>query len=190
MEKVPQPETAPAVSAAPDSRTGGALLRLLEHGKGPAIEIAWPGSPDRRLTLYRTLTRCYGMQAAVLDGKSRLFAAADPPGQPWDVDRDRISGFLRSPQGAAIPEETAAFARIARHHGLSGWRPVRVFPRDVDAALLGGLAQLLGPRYASARSITAAYDLRATGLLLDGFRVDDTPVPGGIALVPHRPGCR
>jgi hypothetical protein len=106
-----------------------------------------------------------------------------------DIDRDRVSGFLRSPRGEEIPEESRAFSRIARHHGLIGWRPVRVFPRDVDAALLGGLARLLGPRYRSARSITAAYVLGPPGLNLDRFRIDGAPVAGGIALAPHRAGC-
>jgi hypothetical protein len=165
------------------------LLRLLEHGKGPTIEIAWPQASADRLALYRLLTRCYGMRAAVLGPRSRLFAADGPAGQPWDLDRDRVSGFLRSPRGVAIPEESRAFARIARHHGLTGWRPVRVFPRDVDAALLGGLAQLLGPRYRSSSAITAAYSPGGTTLTLDRFRIDGAPVAGGIVLAPHRAGC-
>jgi hypothetical protein len=150
----------PVVEAAPNRKEGGALLRLLEHGKGPTIEIAWPRSAADQRALYHRLTRCYGMRAAVIGPRSRLFAADSPAGEPWDIDRDRISGFLRSPRGEEIPEESRAFASIARRHGLTGWRPVRVFPRDVDAALLGGLARLVGPGYRSARSITAA-DARA-----------------------------
>ncbi|MHA1108795.1 MAG: hypothetical protein ACTSQV_06730, partial [Alphaproteobacteria bacterium] len=164
----PRPVPAPAiepskafakamVDGARNRKAGGALLRLLEHGQGPTIEIAWPRRADARRALYRQLTQCYGVKAAVLVGGSKLYASAGTPGQPWPIDMDRFSGFIRSPRGEAIAEEARVFARIADRHGVADWRPVRVFPRHVDAALLGGLGALLGPLYKSAKQIRAAY---------------------------------
>lgn len=176
----------PVVDAIRNRRTGGVLLRLLENGRGPTIEIAWPASASARRALFRRLTRCYGMRDAVLAG-GRLFAAVGPAGQPWDLDRDRFSGFLRAPEGEAIAEEERAAEGIARRHGLSGWHPVRVFPRAVDSALLGGLAELLGPAYRTARTVRAAYRWEAGRVTLSGIRVDGHPVAGTV-LLPAAPG--
>lgn len=166
------------------------MLRLLEHGKGPSVEIAWPVSAAERRQLFRTLTRCYGMRPAVLVKKSHLYDGVSAPGQPWSINRDRYSGFIRSPQGEPIAEENRQFASIARRHGLSDWRPVRVFPRTVDAVLLGGLGNLLGARYQTARQIRAVYELRRDGLRLTGFQVDGNALPGAITLsAVHRNSC-
>jgi len=202
---VPQPNSAPALAATTTSsseteeklvdgmqnaKAGGALLRLLEHGQGPAIEIAWPQRADARRALYRQLTRCYGVRTAVLAGGAGLYADEGAAGQPWRMDMDRFSGFIRSPQGEAIAEESRVFARIADWHGLTNWRPVRVFPRPVDAALLGGLGAVLGPRYKTARQIHAAYKWDRTRLVLGDFSVDGRPLEGAVTLpLPHRPGC-
>lgn len=172
----------PVIIASQHRKTGGALLRLLEHGKGPSVEIAWPLSVGGRQRLFGTLTRCYGMRPAVLAKNSRLFNEASAPGQSWEINRDRYSGFIRSPRGEPIAEENRRFAAIARRHDLSDWRPVRVFPRAVDAILLGGLGNLLGARYQSARQIRAVYELRRTGLRLTGFQIDGDAFPGAIIL--------
>jgi len=197
MKASGKPPAEPAeamVDGARNTKAGGALLRLLEHGQGPAIEIAWPERADARRALYHQLTQCYGVRAAVLAGGSRLYAETGAAGQTWPVDMDRFSGFIRSPQGEAIAEEARVFARIADRHGLTGWRPVRVFPRPVDAALLGGLGAVLGPRYKSARQIRAAYQWDRTRLILGDFTVDGRPVSGTVTLPLPRgrargPGC-
>jgi hypothetical protein len=182
------------VDGAQNKKTGGALLRLLEHGQGPTIEIAWPRRADARRALYRQLSQCYGVRAAVLAGGATLYADGGTAGQAWPIDRDRFSGFIRSPQGEAIAEEARVFARIADRHGLTDWRPVRVFPRHVDAALLGGLGALLGPRYKSARQIRAAYRWDRARLILGDFTVDGRPLGGAVTLALPRgharnPGC-
>ncbi len=164
------------------TRVGGALLRLLEHGQGPTIEIAWPKRADARRALYRQLTQCYGVKAAVMVGGVKLFAAAGRAGEAWSIDMDRFSGFIRSPQGEVIAEEARVFARIADRHGLVDWRPVRVFPRHVDAALLGGLGAVLGPQYKSAKQIRAAYRWDRSRLILGDFTVDGRPLTGAVAL--------
>ncbi len=163
-------------------KAGRVLLKLREHGKGPTVEIAWPDTGAARRRLYRRLVRCYGMRAAVLDGQDRLFAPTGPAGSPWNIDLDRFSGFLRSPAGQPIPEESRVFATIAARHQLQNWRPVRIFPRNVDAVLLGGLQHIVGGRYGSARLITAAYISRGSRLILGSVRVDGRALPGAVDL--------
>ena len=182
------------VDGTQNRRAGGVLLRLLEHGQGPTIEIAWPQRAAARRALYRQLTQCYGVKAAVLAGGTKLFGATGTAGETWAIDMDRFSGFIRSPQGEAIAAEARVFASIADRHGLTDWRPVRVFPRHVDAALLGGLGAVLGPQYKSARQIRAAYRLDRTRLILGDFTVDGRRLTGTVTLPLPRgqargPGC-
>jgi hypothetical protein len=180
---VPPPKLKkPVVASAQHKSTGRVLLRMLEHGKGPSIEIAWPQSADNRRRLYSALTRCYGMQAAVLHHSKALFSAGDPPGVSWKLNIDRFSGFLRSPQGANIAAESDLFRQIARRHNLNNWTPVRVFPRAVDAVLLGGLEQLVGNRYRSAKRIQAYYHLTSSGLTLQSIQVDGQAINGSVEL--------
>lgn len=172
-------------------KAGRTLLRLLEHGKGPSVEIAWPDSIADRGRLYRRLTRCYGMQGAVMDGDDRLFAATGPAGAPWKMDLDRYSGFLRAPAGEPVEEESRSFTDIGARHRLSNWRPVRVFPRNVDAVLLGGLQQVIGGAYSNARNITAAYKLTGRRLILDSVRVNGRVLAGAVDLTGvAAAGCR
>ena len=183
----PKQVSADAVSR----KTGRTLLRLLEHGKGPSVEIAWPDSSAGRGRLYRRLTRCYGMQAVVMDSNNRLFAATGPAGAPWQMDLDRYSGFLRAPAGAPVEEESRGFTNIGARHRLSNWRPVRVFPRNVDAVLLGGLQQVIGGAYGGARSITASYKLTGSRLILDSVRVNGRALAGAVDLTGvAAAGCR
>jgi hypothetical protein len=178
----PSKQKQPVVASAQHKSTGRVSLRMLEHGKGPSIEIAWPQSADDRRRLYSALTRCYGMQAAVLHRSKALFSAGDPPGVSWKLNIDRFSGFLRSPQGANIVAESNLFRQIARRHNLNTWTPVRVFPRAVDAVLLGGLEQLVGNRYGSAKRIQAYYSLTASGLTLQSIQVDGRAINGSVEL--------
>jgi hypothetical protein len=180
------------VAVAPATRKAGrALLRLLEHGKGPSVEIAWPDAARDRARLHRILGRCYGMRLAVMDGADRLFAASDPAGSPWRMDLDRFSGFLRSPAGQPVADEGRVFAGLARRHRLADWRPVRVFPRAVDAVLLGGLQHVVGAAYGSAGAITASYALSGRRLMLSSIRVDGRAVIGAVDLTNAADiGCR
>ncbi len=175
--------TAPPLAGGSKIRKAGrVLLKLREHGKGPTVEIAWPDTGAARRRLYRRLVRCYGMRTAVLDGQDRLFAATGAAGSPWNIDLDRFSGFLRSPAGQPILEESRVFAGVAARHQLQNWRPVRIFPRNVDAVLLGGLQHIVGGRYGSARLITAAYLPRGARLMLGSVRVDGRAMPGAVDL--------
>jgi hypothetical protein len=173
-------------------RNGRHLLRILEHGEGPAIEIAWPGSRAERERLHGVFRRCYGMRLALIDATGGLYLDEGPRGSRWQVDLDRFSGFVRRPSGQITAAESRDAARVARHHRrLPATDPVRVFPRATDAALLGGIAQALGDEYRAAKAITAAYRLRGSRVAVVGLRVDGRPVAGGIDLSRSAaPACR
>jgi hypothetical protein len=165
------------------ARTGRQLLRILEHGKGPAIEIAWPGSSAQRERLQGVLKRCYGMRIALIDRAGRLFRDEGPRGRKWHVDLDRFSGFVRRPNGHITVAERRDARRVARYHqGVPASDPVRIFPRAADAALLGGLAQLLGGDYQAAKTITASYRLQGLRVTVGDLRIDGRRVAGRIDL--------
>ncbi len=164
-------------------RTGRELLRILEHGEGPAIEIAWPGSSAQRDRLHGVLQRCYGMRLALIDRAGGLYLDVGPRGNRWPIDLDRFSGFGRRPNGHITSAERRDADRVARyHHGLPATDPVRLFPRAADAALLGGLAHLLGGDYRAAKSITASYRLRGLRVTVGDLRIDGRRVAGRIDL--------
>jgi len=164
-------------------RTGRALLRVFEHGKGPQIDIAWPGLAAQRERLHDVLRRCFGMKLALMDRAGGLYMDAGPAGRTWPIDLDRFSGFVRRPNGQITPAERRVASRVARYHRrLPATDPIRLFPRATDAALLGGLARLLGDDYRSSNAITASYRLSGGRVTVDEIRVDGQPVVGKIDL--------
>jgi len=174
-------------SAAPEVRKGRVLLKLLEHGKGPTIEIAWPRNERDRNTLFRYLNACYGMQTALLDGQGRLYLNTGERGRKWKINMDQFSGFVRQPDGYITLAERSAGEKIRRYHGLiPATRIVRIFPRVVDAALLGGLKQLLGTGYASAHTIRGRYKKTPRGLVVDAIIHDGRMAVGAISFPPFR----
>ena len=187
-----EPATETVTASVEVVREGRTLLRLLEHGSGPEIELAWPDSAARRARLYRRLRDCYGVRVALMDGRDRLFAARGTPGAAWDLNLDRYSGFIRRPAGRPAQGEAEAAARIRAYHGgLAGARPVRVFPRRVDALLLGGLNRIVGPGYADRRTIRAHYRLDGARLLVERVEADGHALPGRIDLsAAARRACR
>lgn len=173
--------------ASPVLAEGRVLLRLLEHGRGPAIEIAWPDDEAGANGLYRLLEQCYGMRIALLDADGRLWGSDGAGPRGGAIDLDRFSGFVREPKGFAPAEESRRAAALkARYAGAETARVVRVFPRAVDAALVGGLRQLLGPRYDNAQTIRAAYARDGAALAIDAIVVDGVAARGRIIFVPSR----
>lgn len=175
-----------------DVAEGRTLLRLLEFGSGPTIELAWPDTAAQRETLFATLGQCFGMQVALMDASGRLFVAAGTPNAPWNLNLDRFSGFIREPAGQLSRQERRALERIRiHHHGLYSESPVRVFPRTVDAGLLGGLRRLLGARYATARAIRARYRIDGRRLLVEQVVADGRKIEGRLEIPPiERSTCR
>ncbi len=75
---IPRASAAKVVSIDPATESDGrTLLRMLEIGKGPAIEIAWPAETDQRDQLYQIFINCFGMKAALLDIQDRLSGLFD-----------------------------------------------------------------------------------------------------------------
>jgi hypothetical protein len=188
-----QPETRKRARAAPDPaamREGRVLLRVLEHGAGPSIEIAWPEAAATRTRLFRRFTQCFGMRVALMRG-GKLFTEAGPPGAPWAINLDRFSGFVRQPAGRLVAGEHRLSRRIrARHPGLSGAVLVRIFPRRVDALLLAGLKRIAGAAYKKDGVIRARYRLTGGHVMVADVRVDGRAAPGRIDLPPSGRGCR
>lgn len=185
---VEQPAKNVTVVEDPSSAARGrVLLRLLEHGRGPAIELAWPGAAAERARLYHQLRGCLGMRVALSPdsgpGAGRLFVADNPPGQSWRPNSDRYSGFARRPAGRLAAAEQADLRAIARRHDLPPYSPaMRIFPRRVDARLLGGLDRILGGAYGRAGAIRASYHLTGATIQVRDIQVDGQAVPGAISL--------
>lgn len=189
VASLPETETAPVPATRKTVKDGRALLKMLETGKGPVIEIAWPRDAADRARLYSVLTTCHGMQTAMLAGKSNIYTVDGTPGARWNVNRDAVSGFVRRPAGELTGAEKSAIARIKTRHGILYATPVRLFPRGVDAVMLGGLGQIVGPGYLKYRTIRARYRLNGNRITVADIRVDGTDRPGQVAL-PRTGRCR
>lgn len=182
-----QASAQPVVPTRATRREGRTLLRLLEYGKGPQIEIAWPDAAATRERLYRRFRECFGMRNAVMTRGGQLFGETGPAGAPLDLNLDRYSGFVRRPAGRAIPSEGDRARAISARHGIEG-RLVRLFPRNVDAVILGGLSQVIGAAYRDAHAITARYRRRGGRLMLEGIRVNGRPFEGAVDVGAAGPG--
>ena len=163
--------------------SGRALLRILEHGKGPEIDIAWPNHQAARDKLFRLLRRCYGMHVAVMSRDNILYRLSDPAGQPWQLNMDRLSGFIRLIGGKISNSERQLIRRLKRlHYSIKMPTPVRLFPRNFDGALLGGLSKFLTKNKASLRSISAQYQSDGHKLWVEDIRVNGKPIEGLVDL--------
>ena len=192
VEKRVVPFEAPPVPSSPVSVEtvgreivvkGRVLLRLLEHGKGPAVEIAWPAVAVERERLFGLLRDCFDLRMALVDAQGRLFLADGERGRPSDLNIDRYSGFVRqidrSMSGGADAEER----RIRdRHGGLPSAQPAFLLPRVADALLLGGLRHLVGSGYEREGAIRARYVLAGGRLLVEDIVAGGRVVPGVIDL--------
>ena len=82
-----------------DFSKGRVLLKKLEHGKGPQIEVSWPDKLSQKQKLYFTLTKCFGMKTAGLNSSNQLFQKKDSPSKPLKLNMDTSSGFIREVNG-------------------------------------------------------------------------------------------
>ena len=170
---------------------GRVLLRILEHGSGPVVEIAWPLSGTKRRALYRLFEACYGMEVALIDVRGELYARAGEAGRPWQPNMDRYSGFVRQPTGHLTPDEQDIIARIRNFHGgLRSAENVRLFPRRLDAVLLGSLKLLVGEGYSGGATIHAQYRRDGKNVLVENIRMDNRAIPGRIDLSSAARQCR
>lgn len=177
-----KPQSTPVTVTRKTVKEGRALLKMLEIGKGPVIEIAWPSKSADRSRLYHLLTTCHGMQTAMLVNNSRLYAVDTAPGQTWNVNRDAVSGFIRKPAGVLTEAERSIIRRIKSRHDIRTADTVRLFPRSIDAVMLGGLGQIVGPGYLKYKTIRARYQLSGDRITVVDVRVDGAERAGRIAL--------
>lgn len=171
-----------------EAKGGRALLRLLEHGSGPTIEIAWPDGRSARSSLYGLLRDCYGMKTALMDSDGGLYVSG--VGRKWRPDMDRFSGFVRQPSGILPPGEGKEAGVIRRRHGLGlDSTIVRLFPRRIDAVLMGGLQSLLGGRYQNSKIIRASYRQVGSRLFIDNVTANGAVVRGRISFSTAQTKC-
>ena len=155
---------------------GRPLLRLMEYGQGSAVNIAWPANSSAMTRLYDELNRCYGMESLVIH-QGRLYNRAGL----FEPNQDRYSSFMREVQGQIPPRESEFLRKIP----VSG-APVRLFPRRVDAMLLGGLHHLLGQEAMEGHHISGTYSLSQNRLLVTDLRLDGVQVEGSVDLTAIR----
>ena len=152
---------------------GRVLLRQLENGKGPEIQIAWPNQTRLKEKIYDILNKCYGMQTARMSSKDELFHSAGPSGVPWAINMDKMSGFIREVSGLIPQAEHLHVRRINQKHPNENFiSTIRIFPRVVDAHLLMNLRSLAGENYSTSKNISAAYGLKNNSILIQHVRVD------------------
>ena len=143
-----------------DFSKGRVLLKKLEHGKGPQIEVSWPDKLSQKQKLYFTLTKCFGMKTAGLNSSNQLFQKKDAPNKPLKLNVDTSSGFIREVNGRVSNAEVDETVRIKQKHSNQIFKSfVRIFPRQVDASLLQGLHSVLGDDFSKAKQIKASYRL-------------------------------
>lgn len=184
------PPLNPAVNVAAVMGEGRAFLKILEQGAGPGIEIRWPSEPSQRERLYGALVQCLGMRTGLLDGNGRLYLADGPKGQPSALDGERYSGFVRRPEGAIAREEEREIGRVRSYHQVrASASAARIFPRRVDAYLIGGLRQLVGVNYLKMKSIRATYRLANGRPVVESIVADGRRIPGVIDLSDVASSC-
>ena len=173
----------------PETKEGRTLLRLLEHGSGPSIRLDWPEGSAARSSLYKLLRECYGMKTALMDPNGALYSSGER--SQWRPDMDLYSGFVREPTGVLPFNENkeAAAIRIQHHLRLDS-KVVRLFPRRVDAVLLGGLQNLLSGRYQNTKIIHAAYRQEGQSISISKITADGIVVRGRIVFSAALAMCR
>ena len=169
---------------------GRTLLRILEHGDGPEIQIAWPKKSSQRDRLFDVLVRCYGLRVALMGGKGRVYIARGSRGQPWAINLDKLSGFVRQTTGEQPSAERSQLTSIRNYHQmLFKGIPVRMYPRRTDAHLLGHLRALVGNTYQNSKQIQAHYRLEGNKPMVEHIEVDGRRVAGKIYLLKHGRKC-
>lgn len=182
LEKADVKNPPPSLLSPAVTSRGRALLRILETGKGPVVTIEWPNQRMMREKIYSFLTGCYEMQTSIYLDKIGLYRYEDPPGKKWEINSDEISAFIRQPSGELSKTEQQVVASIRSKHKIWSGIHVRVFPRSVDAALLGGLKSIIGAQYSSSKSISARYFIEGNNVGLRGIQRNKTVIDGSFLL--------
>lgn len=161
---------------------GRALLKILETGKGPNVEIGWPAGGRAQQALYQAFTACLGLRSGYLDEKGRVFLKGGAAGYPAKINADDTSLFLRQIVGDISATERRLLNDIKQYHGLHKAQPVRLFNRAVDAALLGGVFRVLPNGVLNNPHIQATYQLNQGAVIIHQIKVNEQPVRGLLKL--------
>ena len=162
---------------------GRVLLKKLEYGKGPQVEVSWPKELAQKQELYSVFTKCFGMKTAGLNSSNQLFVKSSGGNRALTLNMDTTSGFIREIHGDISRSERGEIIRIEQKHPYQTFESfVRIFPRHVDASLLQGLHLVLGDVFPKAKQIKASY--RLTGYDVEVFEVsaDTQMFPGSFHL--------
>jgi hypothetical protein len=172
INPAPEPKPAPVEITPEAVREGRALLRLLERGEGPDIEIAWPAAAAARSELYHLFANCFGMRTIVMTDGGEMFGASGDGFDTGAFNSDRYSGFVRQPAGGMSVDEQRHVEAIRRRHGLTRGQALRLFPRRVDAILLGGLQRIAGASFDKGIRIRARYSAVGNGVQVADIQVE------------------
>ncbi|MBL4907495.1 MAG: hypothetical protein JKX94_08595 [Sneathiella sp.] len=159
---------------------GRVLLKLLETGKGPNVEIAWPQENRHRERLFDAFVTCLGLQSGLMDNNGQIFLETGLAGQSAKINSDQTSLFLRQSAGQIPSSEQRILENIKRRHHLSNAQPVRLFDRIVDAALLGALFRLIPQNGSAAAQIRATYSLGRNAVVIHDIWMKDQKILGQI----------
>lgn len=161
---------------------GRVLLKLLETGKGPDVEIAWPARSDQRQKLFDAFQTCLGLQTGLMMSSGSIYVAGGARGQPMVINRDRTSLFLRQSAGVLPKDEARQHAAIRSYHGVSGGAPVRLFKRVIDAALLGGLFRLVSADVTDNIQVRGQYGLKTDAITIENISVNGAKRQGQVEI--------
>lgn len=153
-------------------KAGEPLLYLAEAGAGPVITLGWPKDLHSRQRIFSTFA-CQGMVVALYNG-TRLYRIGDPKGVTWEIDSEQYSAYVRPIGAPATPKEASLVRSLSQHHGKVG-APVRVFRRELDAILLGGISSILGRGFLTTKSVEGLYHLEGDAVLVTIVSIDDSP---------------
>ncbi len=162
---------------------GRVLLKKLEYGKGPQIEVGWPKELAQKQELYSVFTKCFGLKTAGLNSSKQLFVNSSGGNRALTLNMDTTSGFIREIHGDISRSEHGEIIQIEQKHPYQTFESfVRIFPRHVDASLLQGLHLVLGDVFPKAKQIKASY--RLTGYDVEVFEIsaDTQMFPGSFHL--------
>ena len=169
---------------------GRVLLKKLEYGKGPQVEVSWPKELAQKQVLYSVFTKCFGMKTAGLNSSNQLFVKSSGGNRALTLNMDTTSGFIREIHGDISRGERDEIIQIEQKHPYQTFESfVRIFPRHVDASLLQGLHLVLGDVFSKAKQINASYRLNGYDVEVSEISADTQIFPGSFHLRKHARKC-
>ena len=169
---------------------GRVLLKKLEYGKGPQVEVSWPKELAQKQELYSVFTKCFGMKTAGLNSSNQLFVKSSGGNRALTLNMDTTSGFIREIHGDISRGERDEIIQIEQKHPYQTFESfVRIFPRHVDASLLQGLHLVLGDVFSKAKQINASYRLNGYDVEVSQISADTQIFPGSFHLRKHARKC-